>query len=81
MATASPSTTLRSAQDAQQYEALVNIDHTGDGCIYPAGSVVRLDHLAPSRIELLIARGYVRAVERPASGPAALADQAEDAGR
>jgi hypothetical protein len=58
-----------SAQGAQEYEALVNIDHTGDRCIYPAGSIIRLDHLSPERIQMLINRGYVKAVERPIGPP------------
>jgi hypothetical protein len=57
------------ARAPTEYEALVNIDHTGDGCIYPTGSVIRLDHLTPERIERLIGLGYVKPVKRPVGPP------------
>lgn len=64
-----PAGPQEAGQPEATYEALVNIDHTGDGCIYPAGSVIRLDHLAPERIERLIAMGYVKPVKRPIGPP------------
>ena len=42
------------------YECLVAIDHTADHRIYPAGSVINLEHLPAAARAMLVARGYVR---------------------
>lgn len=54
----------------QGYEALVPLDHTADHCIYPAGSVVKLDHLSKEQITVLLDRGYVRPVMAEAKAEA-----------
>ncbi len=49
-----------------EFECLVPIDHTADHCIYPAGAIIKLDHLTPERVKLLVDRGYVRPVKAKA---------------
>ena len=51
---------------SQKFECLVPIDHTADHCIYPAGTTIKLDHLAPDKVKLLIERGYVKPVKTEA---------------
>ena len=63
---------------SNEYRCLVPIDHTADHCIYPAGSVIKLDHLAPDRVQLLVSRGYVEPVaSKPEAKPAAVKDEPE----
>lgn len=50
---------------SQKYVALSPIDHTGDKKIYPPGSVISLDHLAPEMVQRLVDGGHVRPVEGP----------------
>jgi hypothetical protein len=52
----------KAAEAPVVYEALQAIDHTADYRIYPKGSLIRLNHLAPAQIQKLIDRGYVRRV-------------------
>lgn len=42
-----------------EYEVLLRIWHTGDARYYEAGAVVRLDHLTPEEIEILVRGGVV----------------------
>jgi hypothetical protein len=42
-----------------RYKTLVALDHTADHCIYPAGTVVSLDHLDSGQVAILLKRGYV----------------------
>lgn len=60
---------VQEAPAPQEYECLVPIDHTGDRCIYPAGTIIRLDHLAPAMIDRLVTRGFVRPVVSQEEGP------------
>ena len=53
----------REGSMSQEYEALVPLDHTADHCIYPAGSVVKLDHLSKAQVTILLDRGYVRPIK------------------
>ena len=55
---------------SQFFECLVPIDHTADHYIYPVGTVIKLDHLAPDKVKLLIERGYVKLVKTEAKAEA-----------
>jgi hypothetical protein len=53
-------TEAEAADQRELYVCLVALDHTVDKRIYPAGSVICLDHLPPALRERLMLRGYVR---------------------
>jgi hypothetical protein len=61
-ATEEPEAVEEPRKKPQEYVTLTAIDHSADHRIYPAGAVVRLDHLAPAQIKKLIDRGHVRPV-------------------
>jgi hypothetical protein len=52
------------------YRALVPLDHTADHCIYPAGALVKLDHLSKEQVKLLVERGYVQVADAEAKAEA-----------
>ena len=62
---------------SQEFECMVPIDHTADHCIYPAGSIITLEHLPAEKVKLLVDRGYVRPVKAKAEVKAEVKPEAE----
>ena len=52
--------TADAVEPKELYVCLWPLEHTEDKRIYPAGSVISLDHLSPALREKLVLRGYVR---------------------
>lgn len=52
--------TADAVEPKELYVCLWPIEHTEEKRLYPAGSVICLDHLPPALRERLVLKGYVR---------------------